>query len=62
MRYLIKKYGRTIDYVKVPKGATLQRSSKGIRGVQGTKTGVWLKGYKVIEADSLNKAIKKVVK
>lgn len=59
-RYLIRKTARSLDMTKaIPKGTIIQRSSKGIRVKTKTKTGVWLKGFKVVRAKSQKSALRK---
>ena len=52
-RFLVKENARTIDVAKVPKGAKIQKKKGAVRVKTKTKTGVWLKGYKVKRGKSL---------
>jgi hypothetical protein len=50
---------KTLDYVRVPKGAKLQRGKKGYRVKHKGKTGVWFKGYSVVRAPTWKSALAK---
>ena len=58
-RYLVKKIGKQLDYIAIPKGARLQKSNKRVRAIQGKKVGVWHHGYKLVRADSRFQAYEK---
>ena len=55
-RYLVKKRGKTFDYVYVPKRFTASRLAKFRREKK------WLKGYKLIRAKTWRDAFEKVMK
>ena len=59
VRFLVKKHTKGFDVVKVGKGNKIERSSKGLRVKTKTKTGVWFKGYKVVNAKSLKDVTEK---
>ena len=56
-RYLVKRRGRTIDYVPIPKGVPIQRTSGGYK----VKGGVTHKGYRLVKSKSVAGALRKVV-
>lgn len=60
-RFLIKKSGKTIDFVSVPKGAKIVTTKMGKRIVKGKKKGFVFRGFKTVQAKSSKIAIQKVI-
>jgi hypothetical protein len=58
--FLVRKKGRYLDYIVVPRQAKLVKSKSGYRAKIGNTLGVLFSDYKVVKAMNTKEAFKKV--